>query len=809
MEIYRFLMAAGTLAGIVGALPTVVTAEVTRQPARHFDEMTVTVRKTEENLQKVPLSVTAFGQQEIQDAGILNLDDVASFTPGLTFSNVFGDFLPSPVIRGMAPTDIFGENNTAMFVDGVFISGREGLNFSQLDIERIEIVKGPQSAMYGRNAFSGAINVISVNPTDDFDSVVEAIIGDDGRLRASATVSGPLIADTLNGRIAVTHDEWDGSYENANPRGDQNIGGYEFNTVQGKLLWAPSEKLDVSIAGYYSDDEVDPPAMVGIAANCEDRDGVPAQPSGTRMQNYCGTFRGVDTGEIAVIPEATGEERDVLRSSLTINWDVGIGTITSLTGYNSVDHSSREDASWNQGDAYPWIYVNVANEFSSFPSAVLRVDEGARNDEWSQELRWASPQNQPVRYNGGLYYYSVERKTHEPTLIAQQSLPSDFAGLCPCIGPFFPNGPIIPFGTGIYMPWFSPGGSAGANANLLNEKLDTTAWAIFGAVDWDLTNHLTGRLELRYTDEEKEIELPLDATIDSRKNSWDAWTGRASLNYQLSDATMFYGSIAKGQKSGGFDSELDTVMSQTIVVSYDPEKNWTYEVGYKGALLDGRIMADLAVFYIDWSQIVIPQTFEEINGMPLGIPLALSANAGDATIKGTEVSLQAALADGLILQVGGSWTDSEYDNAQISSFATWPTYYPDGDVSGNSMLRQSEWQGNATLTWRRSLTRAWEIYSRGDLLYQGEQFVGADNQSKIPSRTTVNLRFGLDSERYQIELWAENLFDEDSPSGAFRDVFFNNTPNGMTSTSGDVFAWRLSVSQFSRRAMGMTGRIRF
>lgn len=809
MEINRYLLVGAAVIGIAGmAAGQAIAAELMRASSR-FDEMTVTVRKTEENLQEVPLSVTAFGQQEIQDSGIRNLYDVAAFTPGMTFSNVFGDFLPSPVIRGMAPTDIFGENNAAMFVDGVYISGRESINFSQLDIERIEVVKGPQSAMYGRNAFSGAINIISGNPGDVFESVVEGIVGNDGRLRGSATVSGPLVADTLSGRLAVTHDEWDGSYDNANPRGDQNIGGYEFDTVQGKLIWTPTEAVDVSLAGYYSDDQVDPPGMVGIAANCEDRDGVLGQPAGTRMQNYCGTFRGIGSGDIAVIPEATGEDREVARASLTIDWDIGIGTITSLSGYGHVDHESREDASWNQGDAYPWIYVNSGGQFSSFPSAVLRVDDGSRNDEWTQELRWISPQEQRIRYTVGLYFYSVTRKTYEPTLIAQQPLPGDFAGLCPCIGPFFPNGPIIPFGTGIYMPWFTPNGSAGANANLLNEKLDTSAWATFGAVDMDFTSQLTGRLELRYTDEEKKIVLPLDATVDSRKDSWDSWTGRGSLTYRLSDSTMFYASVAKGEKSGGFDSELDTVLDQTVVVSFDPEKNWTYEIGYKPIFLDGRVFADIAVFYIDWSEIVIPQTFEEINGMPLGIPLALSSNAGDATIKGVELSLQAALTEGLTLHLGGSWTDSEYDNAKISSFATWPSFYPDGDVSGKKMLRQSEWQGNASLTWRRSLTKAWELYSRGDVLFQGDQFVGADNESKIPSRTTVNLRLGLDSERFQVELWSENLFDEDAPTGAFRDVFFNNTPNGMTSTSGDVFPWRLSVSQPRRRTWGVTGRVRF
>ncbi|MEZ5566086.1 MAG: TonB-dependent receptor [Gammaproteobacteria bacterium] len=246
------------------------------------------------------------------------------------------------------------------------------------------------------------------------------------------------------------------------------------------------------------------------------------------------------------------------------------------------------------------------------------------------------------------------------------------------------------------------------------------------------------------------------------------------------------------------------MLNQTVVASFDPEVNWTYEAGYKSSLFGGRVLADVAIFYIDWTDIVIPQTFEEIDGVPLGLPVALSTNAGDATVKGTEVSLQAALTDELTLQVGGSWSDANYEEAKITTFATWPSFYPDGDVSGNALLRQSEWQGNASLTWRHPVTPVWAFYTRGDALYQSEQFVGADNESEIPARTTVNLRLGLDSDTFQVELWTENLFDEDAPTGAFRDVYFNNTPNGTTSAPGDFFAWRMSVSQPRRTTYGVT-----
>ncbi len=156
-----------------------------QQQSGSLDEVVVTARKTEERLIDVPLAITAISDKAIEERGIRNLDDVAANTPGLTFSNVIGEFLPSPVIRGVAPIDILGENNTAIFIDGIFVSAREGLNFSQLDLERIEVVKGPQAAMYGRNSFSGAINYVTAKPTDVFKGKTEVTFGNDGKLLAS------------------------------------------------------------------------------------------------------------------------------------------------------------------------------------------------------------------------------------------------------------------------------------------------------------------------------------------------------------------------------------------------------------------------------------------------------------------------------------------------------------------------------------------------------------------------------------------------------------------------------------------------
>lgn len=805
------MMVPRTLAMILTASVPVALLAPTAAPgqqAGEIEEIVVTARRAAENVSEVPLAIAAFSAEELERAGIDDMNDVAAFTPGLTFSNLIGEFLPVPVIRGIAPTDIFGENNAAVFVDGIYVSGRAGLNFSQLDVERIEVVKGPQSAMYGRSSFSGAINIETKRPGNEAGGRFEIIVGDDGRRKIMASIDGPIVPDRLAGRLALLSDDWDGSYENTNPNGGPRIGGYEFKTLQAGLLWTPVDKFEGRLSVYLSDDQIGTSAMTGVAANCEDTAELGSPFS--RPQNYCGELPSTDVNSLAAIAEDQGEDRKLVRSSLNLAWDTRAGTVTSLTGFSRVEQSSRLDGSRGLGDKLPWIYVNTGGAESTFESGVLRVDPGVEIEELSQELRWTSPSDQRTRYSLGAYYYSVDSTAFNPTLIANQPLPADFAGFCPCIqvpAPFPPFTLNVPIGTDAYLPWFSPGGSAGATAGTLIADNETDAWAIFGYVEQGLTEKVNARLELRYSDEEKSFVAPLTDLSDS--NSWDALTVRATLDSRINDDWLLYASAAKGIKSGDFVTVTDSVNNLTFVTTFDPEENWTYELGAKGTLADRRIQVDTAVYFIDWSDIVIPQIFESIDGQVLGLPTAVNTNAGDASVMGVEASLRALLSKYASLDIGVSWTDAEMDDAKLASLAGLPSFAPDGDVSGNTVLRQSEWQANASLSYRIPVRGAWNFYTRADLLYQGEQFVGLENQGIIPARTTANLRIGFDTDRFGAELWAENLFDDDTPVSSFRDVFFNNTPDGIESDAGDFFAWRLSTLHPKRRAIGLTIRYRY
>jgi iron complex outermembrane receptor protein len=767
-----------------------------------LEEVLVTARKIEERLQDVPLAISAFSAREIESAAIENLDDVANFTPGLTFSSLLGEFLPVPVIRGIAPTAVQDrENNASIFVDGIYISGRQGLNFSQLDLERIEVIKGPQAAMYGRNSFSGAINIVTARPTDEVSAKGELTIG-----------------DVLRGRIAVIKNQWDGSYGNQVP-GGPDIGGFDYETLQGSLYWTPSENFEAGLSLYVSNDQIDMSATSAVAANCEN-----TSPFGERLNNFCGDLPSINENDLSVITRATGEDRDIIRTSLSLTWDTDAGTFTSLTGFSKVQQSFFVDGS--RGDAtttlaYQTIFAPFPGAFvlDTFEAELLQIGPGAETEEVSQEFRFSSPEDRSVRYSAGAYFYSVDGEERNSGVVSQTPLPFGFGGFCPCIE-FFPGVgfalapfPGAPFTIGdlAFGDWFDqPNGSVN---NSIDEIVGTDAWAIFGAVEADFSDTITGRFELRYTDEEKSSQdLVSGADL---KNSWDFITWRATLDFKPSENTMFYGSIAGAEKSGDFDFDTEFNANGefvSLVSLIDPEKNTSYELGTKGTYLGGRLQSDIAVFYIDWTDIVIPQLQDtDDNGVPLAATLALDKNAGDATVMGLEASFAYAFTESLTGNFGFSITESEFDNANIQSFAAFPSFAPDGNVDGNTLQRQSKTQANATLNYRRPFRDDSEWYVRGDVLYTGKQFLGAPNQGVIPSHTYVNLRVGLEGDRYSVELWSENLFDDDTPVAGFRDVFFSNTlpGGGAGGFFNTFFPFRTTLSHPRLRQIGVTLKARF
>ena len=800
-------------------------------------EVVVTARKQSEQLIDVPLAITAFTADAIEQRGITNLDDVAANTPGLTFSNVLGEFLPAPVIRGVAPIDILGELNTAVFFDGVYVSGREGINFSQLDLERIEVVKGPQAALYGRNAFSGAINYVSAKPTDEFRGKTTVTVGNDGKMLGNVTVSGPLIPGVLRGRAAVLADEWDGSYENAwaGPGPGPNIGGYKYRTFNGALVWTPSDAFEAEFGAYVSNDQIYNAAMSEVAANCEDRRVAalainPMSTVSSRLLNYCGELPSVRENQLSAVPGATGEDRDLIRGHLTLKWDLAAGQITALSGYSKVQQSFFVDGSRNSGETTLFTYQpsptglfplggtppqfgTTSGPRRTFRTGLLQIGGGDQTEEFSQELRFTSDWEKALRYTVGAYYFSSKNKVGEDGVIATQPLPADFGSFClacSALGPTL----VVDFARGGgdagFLEWFTDPAGGSVWGDVFVSKAQ--APAVFGLIEYDFTERLTGSIEGRYSDEEREFRN--NSTGVSGKDSWGLTSWRTSLRFKPAENATIFANVAQSEKAGDFDPTtvqfvVNPMVDVTVPGAFDAEKLLSYELGFKAELLDRRVSVGLDLYYIDWSDIVIPQVVTQINGRDIVLPTGVNVNGGDAEIKGVEFSITARPVRGVDLNLGISYSDPKYKDAVVQSFIEFPTYSPDGDVSGNQILRTSKLQATAGARYGQPLRGDTEWFIRGDVSYRDKQFADASNQAIVPESTYLNASVGLTNDRWSLELWGRNLTDEDAPTGAFRDVFFNNTlPNG-TNTGGTFFPWRYSVSHPRLLTYGLTWRMRF
>jgi iron complex outermembrane receptor protein len=837
-----------------------------------FDEIIVTSRKVEESLQDVPLSITAFTRDTIQRAGLVDLNDIALFTPGLSFFNPIGDFLPTPIIRGCAQTDIFGEPNVGTFIDGVYIAGREGLNFNFLDVERIEVVKGPQSTLYGRNTFCGAINYISKKAPEEFQVDAVAQAGSDDRIMGRIQVGGPIFSESLRGYLAAGYDDFDGTYEDN--LGGNDVGGREFKTVIGKLEWYASDSLDISSLVYYSDDEVDISAITSLPMNCENI-ADPATATSERNAAFCGRIPDLDSLNDRLVaagyPNAggddtinkvrgdLGEDRDLLRANLNIDWDTSIGTFTFLTGYSDTEQEAVDDGSRNLGNRQPFEYC-PGGQFACVGfigveiarTGLLQPAGKDETEEWSQEIRFTTPQDRSLRGGGGFYYFDSELKSNSRgSLITTTGFPPNYTPGVSGFGPFVLSG-AIPIGTGAFESWFSPRGDTDSTA--FSGETDIESWASFGFLEVDLLDErLTLRVEARYTYQEEDtqqISLDFDPATGQEINrvvqegdgDWDFWTGRFSVQYRPSDDWMLYGTVANGKKSGFIEfveGDLVTGDPFALTLPVDEEENISYELGAKGTFADGRVQFDVSGFYTDWSDAAIRATFEEdpATGIRLEQPEAVTQIAGEASIWGWDSSLAMALGESWLIEGGISYQDAQWDDAKLESLRLFEAFgngdqscrvdfaagevAPDycGRIDGNQVARQPPWQGRLSVTYTRALglnllNESWEIFGRGDFTYEDDWYPQDDNLARIPSHTYVNGRIGLTSDRYSLEFWVRNLFEEQDASASFRDVFFGNTDDIYSErTPGNdpnqFFPFRYSVSYPQLRTWGVTVRARF
>jgi iron complex outermembrane receptor protein len=720
------------------------------------NSIVVTARRREEALKDVPLAITALSGGQLKAANVTSLRDVANLTPGLIVTDGGAQFYSTPTIRGQAQLNTENgatENNVSVFLNGVYMANAGAINLSLLNLDRVEVVKGPVSSLYGRSAFAGAINYVTKAPTQRLTANVDATGGTYGRAAIDATVSGP-ITDTLRATIGGLYDRFDGTWKD-DTNGNR-AGGYVKKDLFGALQFEPGPTTKLTINGYYGKDRFDQPAESHLTNNCA------FTPGGVATQ-FCGA---IPQGTVIYAPNAAssnaaGNDREVVHFDATLQQDLGAGyKATLIGGYNN--EKSRQFLEINNRDS-GLTYNLVPGPGTANVNEYYGDDNNTRD--YSAELRISSPQYEHVRFAVGAFYY--HNTGHQTTNISlnQSQLPSGQV-----TDSFLANF------------WLTPGGVPSALRN--DASTHGNQYSGFAEGEIRFNDQLSFAQEGRYTSDGKYIlvnssAIPGAGGFVPHTQTFDYWNIRSTLRYKPTPDVMVYISAANGTKSGGFNGRATVEQD----VSYAPEKNWTYEAGVKGAAFDNRISYQAAVYHIDAKDLQILGPNHDPNN-----PGQVVANYGGSRNTGFEIESQTRLSPGLDLNLGFAYTDPKftagsYDAQYAGICALIARCAPNlTTLNGQSVInlngyrlpRESNVQITAGLNLDTPLSATVDLIGRADYSFQSKQYFETANFSSWGPTHMVNLSAGIKKDRLTATIWVKNLLNQTEAYGALYNIRIND-----------------------------------
>ncbi|MDX2145038.1 MAG: TonB-dependent receptor [Rhodospirillaceae bacterium] len=716
-----------------------------------IEEIVVTARKTEERLQDVPLSISAFTADAIARRSIQDLEDIALLTPGLSFEDYSNGGFGTPVIRGASQLRIQDlDQNVAVFLDGIYLPRQYTVDVGMLDMERIEVVKGPQSALYGRNSFMGAINYITQRPGSDFEFKGEATAGGHGRYDAIGSMGGPIVGDVVSARVAIGKSKFGGDFPNGHPNAGVEIdpgspgrlGGWDKLGAIVSLAVKPSDQVQLDFNYYHFENQAEVRPTTRIQATFNDLNC--SRNAAGRNNFFCGELPNRYTPPPGGAPNTARAVIDP-RAFFDVDTD----------GY-------RAALEWDLSDQFRFNYL-----YGRIESDVAAVGIAERDHVLGRGVLLAgvpilSTNNTP---NGDVAFDSHEFRLNYDNNASFKAMAGTFIEELKD-NDIFTLGSIPRLGTQPIDPIASP------NTTILTRTFNNnTSWSVFGQVQASfMDDQARFTAEGRHVTEKKRLRsgpTTFNAVVVNFARTYKYFTPRATLDYKLSPDQLLYASIAKGTKSGGFNATVFDERQR----AFDPDKNWTFEVGSKNTFADNSIQLNVSLFYIDWSNL-------QINTTPTGLPPnvvapAIVGNLGGATSYGIETEGIFQLTEELSLNAGFSHAAPTYKSGVFSQRIALTTLCDgiacprNADVSGNTLPRQSKTQGNIGAMFESDFNDSLGYYIRGDAAYQSKQFVEELNLGWVPSRTIVNASVGLTGENWQASLWAKNLFDKEYIANSF------------------------------------------
>lgn len=781
---------AAAIAAVLACTASVpVYAQATAQGPSELSEIVVTARKRAETVQDAPLSIQAFTSTQLEDRGIRNLGDLSKFTPGLTFtagnSRIASDFS----IRGMTNSYAPGDNRrdlVTIFIDGVPFIGNPSVLGAE-DVERIEVIKGPQSALFGRATFGGAISMITSTPGDEFKGRASATVGQYGDRRFAGSADLPIVPGKLAGRVLVDGRDFDGFYKNA-------LGGRLGETRQryysGALNFTPTE--DISWKVHYAlRNDVDGPAATTLIARYTDHNCGPfpgAQPRlllglpagftlAQARKAYCGALKAPkgDVGINTVLPPIsvgriplTRHETDIDYSLWSSNFDwkfAGGHTLTAI--WSTQRNTMRQLSDFERTDTDR--YQSYADLFYSQKTYEVRVTSPAE-----QRLQW---------------------------MIGASQLKGTFDNL----GVFI-NGSQL-----------APGQAAGGPPLPLNPARNASKTdSIYASLGFNVTSTFNVALEAR---RQKDVissgigtSTPLD--IETIAN-----LPRVLLRWQATGETNLYANYARGnQPTQGYATFLQLTPAQQVVAAANgvsrqvPEAKVTnYEMGVKHRESDGKWYANAAIYYLKW---VGRQGFRSVqvdlngDGVITNLPAPAGENfnavpflAGDSNTKGIE--LDGALRVVENVTVGGSFSLADTEITKALGEPIPFRLFGINDSKGKQYANVPKTTGALFSQY----DGVWsggdgKWFVRGDVTYIGKRWDNIVNLAYVPAQTRANLRAGLSRGNWDVQLWVNNLFDDRTlEAGRYN-----------SDSATDPFFFQLVSDEAvlaNKRQLGVTATMRF
>ena len=757
----------------LGALGAVIGASTSY--AQQLDVITVTAQKREQAITDVPIALTVVEGQTLDDFEINTLDDLQLSIPNFQVTQT--GIGTQMYIRGIGTgNDPAFEQSVAQFIDGVSYGRARLIRAPFFDLERVEVLRGPQSVLFGKNTTGGALSLVTAGPTDEFEAGVSSTyLFDYEELTADAYVSGP-ITETLGGRVAIRYADSGGFVNNSNLGRDEPQ--REQFAIRGVLAFEPTANFDATL-------KVEHNTFDNTGREIEVvRDQATVGPTYAQALNAVGLTGGITNSEFDFVRDGNSLEysdNTVFNTTLTTNTDFDLGTLTTVTGYVTYDRAEFADLDFTN---YYILTGLVSEEYEQF----------------SQEVRFASREDQRLSWIVGGYF-------QDNTLT---------------------NGDVTGFGPAITNLGYAPIANVGLERAYEQEA---TAYAVFGEFNLDITERLRLIAGLRWTYEEKDATRQITATTApdafgaplttnpvaiaivqaglgvalnnpgaaghdlNQSREEDRFTPAITLEFDASENVMLFASYKEGFKGGGFDVRGNS----TAFFEFDDETVTSYEAGLRADLWDGRAQFNATAYLAQYENQQISQ-FDGTIGFNVG-------NAGETEVSGIDMDGRIALTDSLSLAAGLSYLDFEYTDFRRGNCAFGQT--PDGDVVNGVQLCDytgrrgrftPEWTGFARLDYMRPVSDQIDFVSTLNAGYTGEHNIhdNLDEAAIQDSYTLVDLRVGFESERWDVALIGRNLLDEEILT------FAANVPFASSVGANTWYAVPLRPQTF-----GIQGSLRF